>query len=673
MHAFELLLAPYTIAHLKVALELHDSGTVANDTSIQILLTDTLDHAARERQFETMSDPVALEGERAADLKGQERFTVVLGNPPYDREQRSGNNGPRRKGGVVRYGTPGIEPLLRVVTEPMKNAGLGHHLKNVYNDYVYFWRWATWQATELPPGPGLVAFITASSFLDGVSMGGLRRHLRDTFDELWVVDLGGDGRGARTDANIFDILTPVAIAIGIRNSSKGEGCVVRYRRVFGTRSEKLMQLGQLDLNDISDEIHGDGFDVMMPRSERPYYDWPQITDLFPWHISGCQVKRLWPIAESQSVLSRRWSALLKEVPRQRGELLRETGSRKSTTQHETLLEEGTRLHSIFELDSSDTPEGIERYGYRSFDRQWLVADSRVIDAPKRPLWRSLGSGQVFLTTLTSTRLGRGPVLTATPYVPDLDHFSGRGAKNVMPLYRDAAANEPNLTPTLLAKLSEELGIEITAQDLLAYVYSLGATPAFSERFDEELAEQAGPIHVPITADPALFQRAATFGTDLLWWHSWGERFATSSQTRLPEGRATEITPVSDMPDSFSYNPDTQRLTVGTGVFGPVSQAAWDFEVSGLQVLRSWLGYRMKKRKGKKSSPLDEIRPTRWTQTKELLLLLSIIEHTVEVTPQAAELLNEIVNGPLLLAADLPTPTPASQKPPKARQQESLKN
>lgn len=108
----------------------------------------------------------------------------------------------------------------------------------------------------------------------------------------------------------------------------------------------------------------------------------------------------------------------------------------------------------------------------------------------------------------------------------------------------------------------------------------------------------------------------------------------------------------------------RTLAVGTGAFAPVSQEAWDFEVSGLRVLRSWLGYRVKSRKGRKSSPLDDIRPTRWTQTNELLLVLSIIEHTIEATPQAAALLGQIVDGPLIPASDLPTPTTANRKPPK---------
>ncbi len=119
-----------------------------------------------------------------------------------------------------------------------------------------------------------------------------------------------------------------------------------------------------------------------------------------------------------------------------------------------------------------------------------------------------------------------------------------------------------------------------------------------------------------------------------------------------------------MPANFGYEPESQELIVGNGIFAPVSPEVWNFEVSGLRVLPSWLGYRMKNRKGRKSSELDLIRPKRWTQSKELLLLLSILEHTIEVTPRAAELLDQIVNGPLIPASDLPPPTPAERKPPR---------
>ncbi len=688
MHAFELMLAPYTVAHLKVALELHAVGV--KDGFMQILLTDTLEHSATQGQFATAVDPVAIEGQRAAELKEHERFTVVIGNPPYDREQRSIGDSGKRKGGVVRYGAAGVVPqlgresalrraaagssadsdkpvpLLASITEPMHSAGLGKHLKNAYNDYVYFWRWAVWQAAELPPGPGVVAFITAASFLDGVSMGGVRHLLRETFDELWIVDLGGDGRGALKEENIFDIQTPVAIAVGVRTGQEHTGCEVRYQRISGTRDEKLATLRALSISDVSSTVSGTGLDRFTPSSGRPYFDWPQINDLFPWICSGCQPKRVWPIGETDALLKRRWQHLLESVPRHRGVLLRETGGRRVDSSLAGLLKDDTApLRPLSKLDIDDSPEGVELYGYRSFDRQRIIADIRVIDAPKRWLWNVRGTHQVFLTTLTCAKLGQGLALMATPYVPDMPHFRGAyGASDVMPLYRDSSGEVPNVSDGLLVALSDKLAFEISAEDLLAYVYALGGTGAFSDRFNEELAEAAGPVHIPITADSSLFRHAVALGRDLLWWHTWGERFKPEGQSRLPEGRAKEICPVEGMPETFAYDSESQTLTVGTGNFAPVSEEAWNFEVSGLRCLHSWLGYRMKNRKGKKSSPLDDIRPTRWTQTPELLLVLSIIEHTIEVTPKAVTLLAQIVESPLIPASELPKPTEANRKPPK---------
>ena len=671
IHGFELMLGPYAIAHLKVALELHTHGVA--DANVNVLLTDSLEHQAAQGQLGTMVDPISVEGGAAADLKAQKRFTVVIGNPPYDREQRALGDTGKRKGGVVRFETPGVEgsPLLRAVTEPMSQAGLGGHLKNVYNDYVYFWRWAVWQATELPPGPGVVAFITASSYLDGISMGGVRNLLRHGFDELWIFDLGGEGRGALTEENVFDIQTPVAIAVGVRTGAESTGdCVVRYLRVEGDRTDKFARLHRMKLGSRSEGVSGEGLERLVPLSAHEYHDWPEITELFPWIRSGCKLGRTWPIAESKTVLQRRWRDLISRVPRRRPDAFVDTKSgKKSDTESRPLLSTSGKLRAIRRLKADAEPEGYERYGYRTLDRQWVIADHRVIDRAGPDLWRVRGRHQVFLTTLTSTKLGSGPVLSVSPYVPDLHHFRGSyGAKDVMPLYRGPAGETGNITEGILTVLGDVFDTTVTVEDLMAYVYGLGGTAAFSDRFGDQLAELAGPVRIPITVDVALLDEAVTLGRDLLWWHTWGERFAPKSNAKLPAGRASEVAPVTAMPQDLKncrYDPDTERLTVGTGIFAPVSQEVWHFEVSGLRILPSWLGSRMNKRKGKKSSDLDDIRPTRWTQSKELLLLLSILERTVEVTPQAADLLDRIVNGPLIPATDLPTPTPAERKPPKS--------
>ncbi len=108
------------------------------------------------------------------------------------------------------------------------------------------------------------------------------------------------------------------------------------------------------------------------------------------------------------------------------------------------------------------------------------------------------------------------------------------------------------------------------------------------------------------------------------------------------------------------------LRVGAGEFAPVSPAVWTFSVSGYEVLKSWLAFRMKARSGRKSSPLDDIRPAAWTAalTQELMELLWVLEATVAAQPESNALLAEILAAPLFAARDLPSPTAAERKPPE---------
>jgi hypothetical protein len=106
------------------------------------------------------------------------------------------------------------------------------------------------------------------------------------------------------------------------------------------------------------------------------------------------------------------------------------------------------------------------------------------------------------------------------------------------------------------------------------------------------------------------------------------------------------------------------VKVGDGEFGPVEPAVWNYEVSGLKVVQSWLGYRMKNRSGKKSSPLDDIRPTSWSFSTEFVKLLSIIEHFVAAETRASALLVKVTEGDLVEPSDIPTPTDDQRKAPK---------
>ena len=332
-----------------------------------------------------MQNPVAAEGERAANLKESERFTVVIGNPPWDREQRARRY--RKTQGRCRPLRRRRNPAAtRGNGEAHERSQLGLHIKNLYNDYVYFWRWALWQGTELPPGPGVVAFITASSYLDGISMGGVRSLLRKVFDELWIVDLGGEGRGALVEENVFDIRTPVAVAIGVRigqapddertdqttpdectDDTPAEECTVRYLQIAGSRADKLTRLGELGLDDVSEEVAGDGLDGFTPEATAGTTTGPRSSISSPGSAPAASLGRTWPIAENRALLTSRWERVVKAVPRSRSELFVETSTgKKIWSEPKPLLSSGDKLRpytsgSILgtcQKDSTSTDTGV---------------------------------------------------------------------------------------------------------------------------------------------------------------------------------------------------------------------------------------------------------------------------------------------------------------------------
>ena len=260
-------------------------------------------------------------------------LVVCLGNPPYER-QVIGPGDPRaRKGGWVRFGdtATGRPPLMADIIEASRGDRVGVHLKSVFNDYVYFWRWAVWAVCEQRRGPGIVSFLTPASFLRGPGFVGLRQLLRSAFDAVWVLDLEGDHLAARQSSNVFAIRTPVAIAIAARfgEAASPTPARTRYARLEGSKAEKLDALGRIkSLEDLTwhdvPDTHGVAF---VPRRRSEYSAWPALTDLFPWQTSGCQMKRTWPIGPTPEVLRQRWVRLLELPAEERHSAFRETRDR----------------------------------------------------------------------------------------------------------------------------------------------------------------------------------------------------------------------------------------------------------------------------------------------------------------------------------------------------------
>lgn len=678
-YGFEILVGPYAVAHLRVAQRILERGGTLPDEGAKVYLADTLESPfvpGEGKQTTLIHRRLSEESERARKVKAEKRVLVCIGNPPYDRQQIDPKDeDTERKGGWVRFGDDGDDPILDDFIEPVREAGAGGQLKNLYNDYVYFWRWALWKVFEQSGAGGIVSFISASSYLRGPAFAGMRRVMRETFDQLWIIDLGGDNLGARRSENVFAIQNPVAIAIGVRGDAphSGDPANVQYcgELIAGSRDAKLERLASIEsFDDLTWEACFRGWDMpLLPEREGNYYSWPPLTDLFPWQHSGLQFKRTWPISATRELLDSRWEALLAATGEEQRTLMRSTTAKNPDKPARDLQEPSRELGPLKDLSASTPAMQARPFCYRSFDRQWILPDARLIDRARPSLWNSDGPRQIFLTSLLTGVLGEGLAATVAGELPDLHHFRGSfGAKDVIPLWRDADGTDPNVTTGLLDTVGAMLDQAVTPEDLLAYVYAVLAGD-YTERFATEL-EVPGP-RIPLTKDNSLFDKTASLGRRLIWLHTYGERFVPKGEKvrALPTGAAkcTVAVPSSsdDYPEVFDYDRERKRLTVGKGVFEPVDPHVWDFSVSGLQVVKSWLSYRMKEGAGKRSSPLDEIRPEAWpaSSTEELCRLLWIVEATIALAPQAADLLTDIVDGPVFEAGELPTPTEEERAPP----------
>jgi hypothetical protein len=682
LFAFELLPGPYSVAHLRLSQRLKELSPGFTGSG-QVVLTDTLESPLDPQvQLSLFGDAevLAAEQNRAKRIKLEQRVTVVIGNPPYRRVERDIHG--RGSGGWVLDGqVPGRKSSKSLFDDILdvakKNTIFSHHA-SLYNLYVYFWRWAIWKAFEAHgEGPGVVAFITGSSWLMGPGFIGLRKLAREVCDEIWVIDLGGDNKGANPEENIFAIETPVAVVILVRNSKndKKTPASVHYRRIKGTAEEKLASMESIatsnePLSGVWTESPKDWFAPLTPPTGgMAWQTMPLLSDIFPWQQPGCKFGRTWPIGPDLVTLEKRWKQFVEAPLDNKPSLLVTAKTGRN------IYTQVSGLKRLCNLNEKDPANPIVRYGYRSFDRHWAFNDPRLAALERPALWATNSDRQVFFASAMTASMSDGPCITASENIPDLHYFNGRGGKDIIPLYRDPEAQQPNITKGVVKAIARQIGMpDLAPEDVAAYVYAILSTPHYHERFAEEL-KTPGP-RVPITADTMLWSEAVAVGRWLIWLHTFAERFQD-----LGEGRGKHVPfvagigwtkPVVNMPQTsadITYDPENQSLMVGDGHVTGVREDVWNYAVSGMSVVKKWLGYRTVKGAGRAASsknPLDQIRPVIWPDAwnDELLDLLRVLTLTLDKNIEHANLVDRICDGTLIMAEDLPVPKVAERKPPE---------
>ena len=664
--AFEISLSSYSVANLKVKLELPES--TRRTWAPNIRLTNTLQ--GKQSSLFLADDAMSVEGIQAQETKFETTHSIVIGNPPYLRADRRSGLG----GWIVDPPNGGTSLFDDILTPAKENTAFGH-TRSLSNLYVFFWRWAIWKAFEQnPAGLGVVAFITASSWLAGPGFMGLRKLARAHAANIWVVDLGGDGLSARKDENIFPIQTPVSIVIlskarpDFGNSAFPN---VKYVRIQGSKTEKLNAIRTATLGGLEwTAVKGEGLSPLVPTGEaQEFFRYPLVGDLFPWQQPGCIHARSWPISPSPQVLRKRWQTLLEISDVEDRALAFATAK----TGRNIYTKVGA-LPRVVDLKPGDASLPIVRYSFRSFDRQYTFEDARLAKTESPSLWAVAGPEQVFMASALTMHLGGGPSATCSTAVPDYNYFHGRGGKDVIALYRDHSGTQ-NVNPAVIDLLSSKFSHKDWTHDLLGralfcYTFGILAGSDYSTRFENEL-QVPGP-RIPLTSDADLFWSFAELGEELIFMQTFGERrllgSAVDYQTDKSLRWSREPSKVPFDLSEVHFDDTRGALGIADGELLGVTREIYDFKVSGMPVLRKWLGYRTVRGSGrgeKSSSLLDHIVAESWEAewSSELIEVLSAITHSISKSIEGKDLLNRVLAGALIDEAQIAAPKAELRMPP----------
>jgi Type ISP C-terminal specificity domain/N-6 DNA Methylase len=688
---FEMQLGPFAVAQLRLLAEIVDLTGGTPKTPLRMFVTNTLGNPHDDEGWiPGILAPIANSRREANKIKREEPITVVIGNPPY-KEKAKG------QGGWIESGSKNEDKPAPLMTwMPPTDWGVGVYARHLRNLYVYFWRWATWKVFDHHPehNRGIVCFITVAGFLNGPGFEKMRDYLRRTCDDIWVIDCSPEGHQPEVNTRIFQgVQQPVCIVLASRSSKSKPDVpakVLFSALPSGHRDTKFEALGGLSLNSEAwTECPSDWRDPFLPASEGAWASYPKLEDFFVYNGSGVMSGRTWTVAPDGESLLKRWQALM-DAPPDRKELLFHPHLRngKPGDKHSKRIVPNSlpgyepRPKAI--VDEVEPCLPPLHFGFRSFDRQWIIPDNRLINQPNPELWASRSEQQLYLTAPSDRSPTNGPALTFSALIPDVHHYNGRGGR-VFPLWRDRTASNANFPPQLLQFLSHKYGCKVSAEDLISYVAAIAAHSAFTKRFREDLSTPG--LRIPLTVDSDLFKEAAELGRSVIWLHSFGERMTDPtngrpaqpprlSTARMPRIPASGEIPQSSsaMPDSLEYDAGKKRLLIGQGYIERVEPAVWNYEVSGKQVLVQWFSYRKANRDRpiigdrRPPSPLGDIQPDYWLSeyTTELLNVLNVLGLLIDLEPAQASLLENICTGALIPADELKDAGAFAPPPAKAK-------
>lgn len=640
---FELLMAPYAVAHLKLALKLQSTGyDLARDERLRVYLTNTLDEPHVGAGLPLFARWLAEEANVAGDIKKTSPVMVILGNPPY-----SGNS--QHSGSWLRGLMRGKDALSNKVTgsyfrcdgEPLGE----RQSKWLNDDYVKFIRFAQWKIENT--GHGVLAFITNRNYIDNITFRGMRQALSAAFDNIYVLDLHGDALGGDTatgqlaDANVFDITKGVAITIFVKSKGKRKRThKVAYASLRGPRDGDQVELnGKIVKGGGKDgwlrENHVGTTKWQKVEPEAPYYVFrPEnaalrqiyrqtfvgVDQLFKFGSSGfvAGYKEVAVDYSPGAVLDKFRRLAFPEARLSSDDV--KTEFDLSDRDRWTVAGARARLRSDTAWQDSIVPYLARPFDHRAvlYKDEFLIRSVRKVQQHMLPgdnlaLLVSRQTISAFRHVFASRSVSTFNVLDnagkhgAGPVFPLYTHLESKGNKSANTL-GPGAKKEHNLVVKIVDDLAANLAMNFVdtgtgdlrktfgPEDVFGYVYALLHSSTFRADFGVQL--KTGFPRVPLAPGRTSFAKLSRLGMELVNLHT----LHTTT---------TEAAPYPEFGDDFVRKIDFIPLTSDTDIgrininenqyFGNVPLAVWRHQIGRYQVCHQWL----KERLGRKLS-YDEI-------------------------------------------------------------------
>jgi hypothetical protein len=680
LYAFELMMAPYAIAHMKIGLKLAETGYTfpENGPRVNVFLTNALEPAhAINPGLEFEAPMLAHEAAAANRVKEQLAATVVVGNPPYS--VISGNMFEEAKALVDRYRSVGGKPIVE-----RSMLRLEMHLQD---DYVKFFSYV--QGLCERSTSSVFGLITNRGYLVNRSLRGVRDALLRGFSRLLIVDLHGDGEldeivDRDVDENVFDIEQGVAISLGVFAPDSNRSAVVQHASIVNSRAAKYELLSKRSAS-------GLGLMPITPQPDSYYFrdegdktEWSQL-----WALEKIMAQNLSGIVTAHDSLVvafgenplRQFAADLKNGDISDGELRQK---------YEIKDNAGWKFSKARKSFAADQNNGscITDYDYRLFDRRKIIYHTELVWSDRRRLVAHIlrGDNRALAVCGQLAHLPWEHVFVST--APQDDCYLSNRTKERSYFFPQwlytGNGKDANITPTFVSAVvsalglidvdwrQDELSAPINADKVFTYIYAILHSPAYRQRHIEFLRTEFPRI--PIPGSRKVFDALAKVGAELVAWHllehqdainivagsarsagstAW---FGTDFSLVKVAEKSRELADVQGTVDKVG-----KVFINATSGFANVHQSIWQHTIGGYQVLHKWLDDR---RKAGRSLSQDDI--THW------LRVYASLEATQKLMLQVDVAIDANGGWPGAFSQNHPPPDAATLAAEQMVQKEQLK-